>query len=86
MVLIRVSSQNPLYTRLTMEEEGKVVNVETNEEEEDLEDLIIEEDADEGMEEETEPAHPPTNLPTYIPPWKGKAKVPKYLDESKSSL
>jgi len=38
------------------------------------------------MEEEIEPAHPPTKLPTYIPPQKGKAKVPKDLDEHKSSL
>lgn len=38
------------------------------------------------MEEETEIVHPPTKLPTYIPPRKGKAKVPKDLDKSKSSL
>ena len=36
-----------------MEEKGKVVNIETNEEEEELEDLIIKECEDEGMEEET---------------------------------
>jgi len=51
-----------------MEEKGKVINIETDEEEEGLEDLIIKEDEDEGMEEETEPAHPPTKLPTYILP------------------
>ena len=55
-------------------------------EEEALEDLIIEEDEDEGMEEETEPVHPPTKLPTYIPLRKGKAKVPKDLEETKNSL
>lgn len=38
------------------------------------------------MEEETDPAHPPKNLPAYVPPQKGKAKVPKDLDETKSSL
>ena len=38
------------------------------------------------MEEETEPAHPPTKLLAYIPPQKGKAKVPKDLDESMKSL
>ena len=39
------------------------------------------------MEEETEPAHPPPiKLPTYVPSQKGKAKVPKDLDETKSSL
>ena len=34
-------------------EKGKEVNLETDEEGEDLEDIIIEEDEDEGMEEET---------------------------------
>jgi len=38
------------------------------------------------MEEETEPTHPPTKLPAYIPMRKGKEKVPNDLDESKSSL
>lgn len=37
-----------------MEEKGKVVNIETDEEEEALLDLIIEEDEDKRMEEETE--------------------------------
>ena len=69
-----------------MEEKGKAVNLETDEEEEDLEDPIIEEDEDEGMEEETEAAHPLIKLPTYVPPQKGKEKVTKDLDESKSSL
>jgi len=69
-----------------MEEKGKAVNLETNEEEEDLEDLIIEEDEDKSMEEETEAAHPLIKFPMYVPPWKGKAKVPKDLDESKNSL
>lgn len=45
-----VSPQNPLWTKLTMEEKGKVVNLETNEEEEDLEDITIEENEDDGME------------------------------------
>ena len=41
MVPIRVSLQNLLHTRLMMEEKGKVVNIETDEEEEDLEDILI---------------------------------------------
>ncbi len=69
-----------------MEEKGKAINLEIDKEEEGLEDHIIEEDKDEGMEEETEPAHPPIKLPMYISPRKGKAKVPKDLDERKSSL
>lgn len=63
-----------------MEEKGKLINLETNKEEEDLEDVIIKEDKDEGMEEETEPMHPLINLPAYILSWKGKVKVPKDLD------
>ena len=86
MILVCVSPQNLLRTRLTMEEKGKAVNQETDEEEEDLEDFIIEEDEDEGMEEETEAAYPPTKLPAYVPLQKGKEKVPKDLDETKSSL
>lgn len=86
MVLVCVSPRNLLCTRLTMEEKGKAANIETDEEEEDLEDLIIEEDEDEGMEEETELAHPPIKFLTYIRPRKGKDKVPKYVDERKSSL
>jgi len=45
-----------------------------------------EEDVDEGMEEEAEPMPILTKLPTYVPPQKGKKKVPKDLDETKSSL
>lgn len=53
MIHVHVSPRNPLHTRLTMEDKGKVINLETDKEEEDLEDLIIKEDEDEGMEEET---------------------------------
>ena len=38
------------------------------------------------MEEEIEPAHPLTKMPAYVPPQKGKTKVAKDLDETKSSL
>ena len=86
MIPVLVSLRNPLRTKLTMEEKRKVVNIETNEEEEALEELIIEEDEDEGMKEETKTMYPPTKLAAYIPSWKGKAKVPKDIDESKSSL
>lgn len=41
MVPLHESLQNLLRTRLTMEEKGKVINIETDEEEEDLKDLII---------------------------------------------
>lgn len=70
MVPICVSPRNLLHTRLMMEEKGKVINIETEEEEEDLEDLIIEEYKDEGTEEENEPTHPLTKLhaPDPTPP------------------
>jgi len=51
-----------------MEDKGKAVTIKTDEDEEDLEDLILEEDKQEGMGEETKPTHPPTKLPTYVPP------------------
>ena len=44
MISVCMSPRNPLRTKLTMEEKGKVVNLETDEEEEDLEDILIEED------------------------------------------
>lgn len=86
MILVCMSPRNPLRTKLTMEEKGKAVNLETNKEEEDLEDILIEENEDEDMENETEGTNLITRLPTYVPPWKGKAKVPKDIDESKISL
>ena len=67
MLPVRVSLRNPLHTKWSMEEKGKVVTIETDEEEEDLEDLIITKDEDEGMEKETQPAHPPTKFPAYVP-------------------
>jgi hypothetical protein len=42
--------------------------IETDEEEEDLQDLIITEEEDEGMEEDTQPTHSATKLPAYVPP------------------
>ena len=60
-----------------LKEKGKVVNLETDEEEEELENLIIEEDEDEGMEVEIEVAHPPTKLPAYTPYRSGRQKCPK---------
>lgn len=38
------------------------------------------------MEKENKGVDPLTKLPTYFPPWMGKAKVPKDIDESKGSL
>ena len=57
-----------MRTKLTMEEKGKVVNLETDEEEKDLEEILIAEEEDEDMEVETEGANPLTRLPAYVPP------------------
>jgi len=57
MVPIRMSPRNPLRSKLSMEEKGKTVTIEIDEGEEDLEDLIITEDEDEGMAKDTWPAH-----------------------------
>lgn len=75
MVPVRVSPRNSLRTKLSMEDKGKAITIETDEEEEDLEDIIIEEDENEGMEEETELDDPPKKLPTYVPLRKGKATL-----------
>jgi len=62
-----------------MEEKGKVVNIETDKDEEDLEDLIIEEDRYKGMEEETEPAHPPKGCLPISPQGRGRLKYSRIL-------
>ena len=68
MVPVHVSSRNPLGSKLSMEEKGKAITIETDEDEEDLEDLVIAEAEDEGMEEDTQPTHPMTKLSAYVPP------------------
>lgn len=86
MVPICISLQNPLRTKLTMEDKGKVVTIKTDEEEMDLEELMVAENVEEGMGKEAKPVPLSTKLPAYIPLQKGKAKVPKDIDETKSSL
>ena len=75
-----------LNNKLSMEEKGKSVTIETYEEEEDLQELLIVEEEDESKEVDTQLVLSVNKLPTYVPPWKGKAKVPKDLDETKSSF
>ena len=86
MVPIRVSPRKPLRNKLPMAEKGKVVTIDTNEEEVDLQALTITVEDDEDMEEDIQPIHSVTKLLTYVPPRKGKTKVPMDLDETKSSL
>jgi len=85
MVSVCMSPRNPLRTRLTMEENGKAINLEVDEEEE-FEEILVEEEEDVEMEVETQGADPLTRLPAYVPSRKGKPRVPKDIDESKSSL
>jgi len=74
MVFVRVSSWNLLHSKLSMEEKGKAITIEMDEEEEDLEDLIIMEDDDECMEEKTQLVHHMKKFPTYVPPTKREGK------------
>lgn len=86
IIPIHMSSRNLLCTQLTMEEKGKAVTMEIDEEEIDLEELMMVEEEGEGMEEKAELTPISIKFPAYVPQRKGKAKVPKDLDETKSSL
>lgn len=86
MAPIRKSLGNPLCSKLSMAGKGKDVMIDTDEEERGLQDLTIVEKEDEGMEEDIPPTHSATKLPTYVPPLRGKTKVLKDLDKTKSSL
>ena len=83
MVPVRVLPRNPLRAKLTKEEKGKAINLEA-EEEESEEILVDEEDLE--LEVETQGVDPITRLPKYVPLRKGKLKVLKDIDGSKSSL
>ena len=69
-----------------MEEKGKAVNLETDDEEEDLQALVDEIKADEEMEKDIQPVRTVAQFPEYVPQWKGKVKVPKALNATKSAL
>lgn len=53
--------------------------------EKESEEILVDEE-DLEMEVETQGTDPITLLPEYVPSHKGKAKVPKDIDKSKSSL
>ena len=84
MIPVHISTRNPLRAKLIVEEKAKAINWEANEEGEFEEILVEEEDVE--MEVETLGANPLTRIPAYFPPQKGKSKVPKDIDERKSSL
>lgn len=69
-----------------MEKKGKAITIDTDEEEEDLQALIIIAEEEEDIEEDIQPIHSATKLPVYVPLWKGNTKVSKDLDKTKSSL
>ena len=79
-----MSLRNPRHRKLSMEEKGKAVTIETDEEEKDLQALITAMKEEEEVEEDIQPLHSTTKLPAYVPLWKGKTKVLKNLDEMKS--
>lgn len=60
--------------------------METDEEEQDLEEILVEEEEDEDIEVETEGMAPLSRLPVYVSPQKGRERVPKDLDEIKRYL
>lgn len=82
----RVSPQNPRFSKLLMAEKGKVVTLETEEEEEDLQALIAQIEAQDDEMENISQVPSTIMLPPYIPPWKGKAEIPKNLEAMKSVL
>ena len=55
MGLVNMSPRNPQHKKLTMEEKGKVVIIEKNEEEEDLQALIGTVEEEEDMEGDIQP-------------------------------
>ena len=75
--LVRRLSQNPRFSKLTMEEKGKVVTIESDEEEEGPLTYVEEIDPDGEGKENIQLVR----RPKYVPPSKGKAKVPKNLDD-----
>lgn len=82
---LSMSPRNLLH-KISMEEKGKAVTIETDKEEEDLQALTAAIEEEEDMEEDIQSLHSTTKLPAYVPPRKGKTKVSKNLDETQSSL
>lgn len=64
---VRVSPSNMWFGKLSMEENGKVVTIETYEEEEDLQALITEVEEEEDMEADIQLMCYAAKLPKYVP-------------------
>ena len=69
-----------------MEEKGKAITIETDDEEEDLQALIDEIEEAKDMEEDIQPVCSVAKFPECVPLQKGKTKIPKDLDATKSIL
>ena len=69
-----------------MEEERKTINIERNDKEEDPPTFFEEIELEEEMEEDIMPVPAPAKWPKYVPPQKGRVKVPKDLDVVKDTL
>lgn len=63
-----MSPGNSWFSKLSMEEKRKVVTIETDDEEEDLQALIDEIEAAEDMEEDIQRVCATMKFPEYIPP------------------
>lgn len=83
---VHVFPRNPRFDKLSMAEKEKAVTIKSDEEEEDLQALITKIDAKDDFAEDVSLIPSAKNLPMYIPPWKGKAKIPKDLKATKSVL
>jgi len=71
------------FGKLLVAEKGKAITTEIEEDEEDLQALIAQIEA---QDEEEEDVFQIPSLPPYISPWKGTTKVPKDLEATKSTL
>ena len=84
---VRASTRrNPPKDKPTAQEKGKAINLEL--EEKEIEHITMD-DEDLGIdveEVEVQGVDPITQLPEYIPPCKGKTKVPKDIDKGKVPL
>ena len=60
--------QEFMHSKLSMEEKGKVVTIETDEEEEDLQALIATVEEEEYVEEDIQPLRSAAKFPAYVPP------------------
>ena len=69
-----------------MTEKEKSVTIEIEEEEEDLQALIIQIEVQDDEAEDVSQMSFAMKLPPYIPSWKGKAKIPKDLEATRSAL